>query len=173
VIEPVVGGISSISRAAVRRVHQESPADAEAYFSGAIAKFVLMGGLPASTSQTYSQSVARYIAWDGQGANADLDLKLAVPFGPEDRVRAIAHVVLDSGEDQCEGRILLWDDLPLGQEAAEMIALPVLECVEHERGSGSTIAVDVWQLARGEKERVVRSAALARRSDVESFFANL
>lgn len=173
VIEPILGGISSISRAAVRRVHQESAADAQAYFSGGTAKFVLMGDRAAATVQTYSRSVGRYIEWDSEGADADLDLKLAVPFGPGDRVRAIAHVVLDADNDQCEARVLLWDDLPLSTQAAEMIALPVLECAESERGSNSVVAVEVWHLARGEKERVVRSAALARRSDVESFFASL
>lgn len=172
-IEPILGAVSSISRKAIRCVHQESPAAAEAYFSGAIAKFVLMGSRAAATCQTYSRSVETYIEWDGQGGEAELDLKLLVPFGPEDQVRTIAHVVLDAGEDQREARVLLWDDLPLGQKAAEMIALPIVECVENVHGANSVSTVAVWHLARGEKERVVRDIALARRSDVEGFFANL
>jgi hypothetical protein len=172
-IAPIMGAISSISRKAVRNVHQESPKAAKAYFAGAIAKFVLMGDRAAATCQTYSQSLETYIAWDGQGGEAEVDLKLLVPFGPEDRVRAIAHVVLDAGDDQREARVLLWDDLALGQRAAEMIALPIVECVEHTHGPKSVTVVDVWHLARGEKERVERDTALARRPDVESFFANL
>jgi hypothetical protein len=173
VIEPIIGAISSISRAAVRRVHQESPSAAEAYFNGAIAKFVLMGDRAAATCETYTRSFDQYLEWDEEGAEADVDLKLSVSFGPEDRVRAIAHVVLEGENEQREARVLLWDDLPLSQKAAEMIALPIVECIESIYGPNSVAAVEVWHLARGEKERVVRNTALARRTDVESFFANL
>ncbi len=173
VIEPVVMGISSISRTAVRRVHQESPAAARAYFAGKISKFLLMGGRPAATASTYSTSVDRYIEWDGGGAEAEIDLKAVVAFSPDDRIRAIAHVVLETGEEVREARVLLWDDLSVSADAAEMIALPVLECVDSECGNGTTVAVDVWQLARGEKHRVERDRALARRSDVEGFLADL
>jgi hypothetical protein len=172
-IQPVLGGISSISRTAIRRVHQESPDSARVYFEGAIAKFVLMGDRAAATCDTYRRSVNRYIEWDGGSGDADIDLKLVVPFGPEDRVRAIAHVAREVGEDAWEGRVLLWDDLPLGSTAAEIIALPIVECVENVHGVDSVVAVDVWHLARREKERVERNAALARRPDVESFFADL
>ena len=99
VIEPIIGAISSISRAAIRRVHQESPGAAESYFSGAIAKFVLMGDRAAATCETYSHSVDRYLEWIEGGEEADVDLKVVVPFGPEDRVRAIAHVVLEGESD--------------------------------------------------------------------------
>jgi|SRR6188472_1127411 len=173
VIEPILGGISSISRTAIRRVHQESPAAARSYFSGAIAKFVLMGDRAAATCHTYTASVERYIDWDGGSGDADIDLKLAVPFGPDDRVRAITHVAREVADDEWVGRVLLWDDLPLNTKAAEMIALPNVECVDHLYGNGSAVAIEVWHLARGEKERVERDAALARRSDVESFFADL
>lgn len=172
-IENVVGAISSISRKAVRCVHKESPADALAYFEGAIRKFTEMGPRAAATCQTYWDSLGRYIEWDGAANEADLDLKLTVPFGPDHRVRAIAHVVLDAGNDQREGRVLLWDDLPLSGKAAEMIALPIVECVENVYGFESVATIDIWQLARSEKERVQRNAALARRPDVESFFSNL
>lgn len=172
-IENVVGAISSISRAAVRCVHRESPSDALAYFEGAIKKFTEMGPRAAATCETYSQSVARYIDWDGAADDADLDLKLTVPFGPEDRVRSIAHVVLDAGDDRRLARVLLWDELPLSSEAAEMIALPIVECVENVYGAESVAAIEVWHLALAEKERVERNTALSRRPDVESFFSDL
>jgi hypothetical protein len=172
-IENVVGAISSISKKAVRCVHSESPSDALAYFEGAIRKFTEMGPRPAATCDTYSRSVHRYIEWDGAADDAEFDLKLTVPFGPDDRVRAIAHVVLEVDDDAYEARVLLWDDLPLSQKAAEMIALPIVECVENVHGAESVQAVEVWHLARSEKERVERNAALARRADVESFFADL
>lgn len=132
-----------------------------------------MGGRPAATAMTYSASVDRYISWDGEGAEAKTDIKRSVGFGSEDWVRAIAHVVLDADDEKRTARVLLWDDLSVSIEAAEMIALPVLECVAGEYGVGTAVAIDVWQLARGEKHRVERSHALARRSDVEGFFANL
>ena len=172
-IERAVKGISSISRTAVRRVHQESPEAAEAYFSGKIARFRLMGGRPAATAATYSESVARYIAWDGEGAEAEIDIKDTVAFGPEDRVRAIAHVVLETEDDVRMERVLLWDDISVSVESAEMIAIPVLECVDRNFGDGTARAVDVWQLARDEKHRVERDRALGRRNDVEGFFASL
>lgn len=173
VIEPILGGISSIGRTAIRRVHQESADAARAYFAGGIAKFLLMGNRAASTCQTYTEAVEQYIEWDGDSGDAEVDLKLGVSFGPEDRVRAIAHVAREIEDETWEARVLLWDDLALDADAAEMIALPIVECVEGYHGPESVLAVEVWQLRRGEKERVERNAALARRSDVESFFADL
>lgn len=173
-IEPVVKGISSISRTAVRRVHQKSPAVARSYFAGKIARFRLMGDRAAATAQTYSDSVERYLEWNGSdGASADVDVSGDVRFGEEHRVRAIAHVVRDDGDDKKIARVVIWDDLALGKDAAEMIALPVLECADQNFGDGTTVAVEVWQLSRGEKHRVEREQALARRTDVEGFFASL
>jgi hypothetical protein len=132
-----------------------------------------MGGRAAATASTYSDSVARYIEWDEEGAEAEVDIKATIPFSSEDRVRAIAHVVFDAGDDKRDVRVVLWDDLAVSVGAAQMIALPVLECVEAEHGKDSVLAVEVWQLARGEKHRVERDQALASRSDVEGFFASL
>lgn len=173
-IEPIVKGISSISRTAVRRVHQKSLAAARAYFAGKIAKFRLMGDRAAATAQTYTDSVERYFEWNGSnGSAAQVDVKGTVPFGEDDFVRAIAHVVVDAPDEKKLARVVIWDDLPLDKRAAEMIALPVLECTDSRFGDGATTAIEVWQLCRGEKHRVEREQALARQPDVEGFFANL
>lgn len=172
-IEPIVKGISSVSRAAVRRVHDETPDAALAYFADKVAKFRLMGGRPAATAASYRQSLLQYIEWNGNGQAADLDIKGLVAFGPEDRIRAIAHVVLDNGGDSRDARILLWDELPLDQRAAEMIALPIVECVNAEYGTGQTANVEVWQLAMGQRYSVEPAVAEGRRGDVEGFLANL
>lgn len=172
-IEPIVKGISSIGRAAVRRVHKETPATALAYFAEKAARFRLIGGRAAATAEKYRQSLLQYIEWDGDGQAADLDIKGLVAFGLDDRVRALAHVVLDCDDGKREARILLWDELSLDQDAAEMIALPIVECVNAEFGIDKTAIVGVWQLARGQRYSVEPAVAEGRRGDVESFLADL
>lgn len=171
-IEPVVKGISSISRAAVRKVHKESAGKAAAYFAGKISKFLLMGGRPAATAETYRRSLRQYIEWDENEQSADLDIASAVPFG-KNRVRARAHVVIEDGNEEREVRVLLWDDLPLTEEQAEMIALPVLDCVNSQYAKGTTSVVEVWQLARRQRYSVAPASAEARREAVEELVASL
>lgn len=172
-IEPIVKGLSSISRAAIRRVHNESPDEARAYFAQATAKFRLRGGRAAATVDSYRSSLEQYIEWDGVGQDADLDIKGTVTFSPDDRVRALAHVVFGSDDGARRARVLLWDSVTLGQRAAEMIALPIVECVNAEYGADKTSEVEVWQLALGQRYSVAPEDAEGRRGEVESFFADL
>ncbi|MFT3864587.1 MAG: hypothetical protein QM729_09970 [Solirubrobacterales bacterium] len=172
-IEPVVKGISSVGRAAVRRVHKESAALAVSYFAGKISKFLLMSGRPASTAETYRRSLEQYIEWDaGTEATADLDVSRPVPVG-SDHIRARAHVVIEDDDGDREVRVLLWDELPLDEGQAEMIALPVLDCVNAEYAAGSTQSVEVWQLACGQRYSVAPATAEERREAVEELVANL
>ncbi len=175
-VEPVVLGVSSVARTAVRRVHQESPLAARAYFSSKVSKWLLAGGRAAATAQTYRGSLDRYIAWDGGSGDARLDVgfrESAIFFAPGDGVRALAHVVRDLGGGQREARVLLWDDLPLDRRSAEMIALPVIERVDRVIGAGSTATVGVWQLAMNERIAVQVPAAQARRPEVLALLATL
>lgn len=171
-IEPVVKGISSISRAAVRRVHKHSADQALAYFAGKISKFRLMGGRPAATAESYRRSLLQYIDWDGSGATADLDISSQVSFGPGNRVRARAHVVIGSDGDR-EARVLLWDELRLSEDEAEMIALPIADCVNAQYGDGGPAVIEVWQLSQRQRYSVAPASAEARRSDVENLLASL
>lgn len=169
-------GISSCARAAVRRVHNESPAAASAYYAGKVAHHYYAGGSAAGTARAYGLCVDQYIAWDGHSGPADLDVGFRatpITFAPGDAVRALAHVVLDNGAGQREARVVLWDELPLDARAAEMIALPVLERVEAEYGSGSTAHIDVWQLAQTQREIVLPVAAQARWGEVQTLLASL
>ena len=171
-IEPVVKGISSVSRAAVRRVHKESAANALAYFAGKVSKFLLSGGRSAATAESYRRSLRQYIEWDEAEEAADLDIASPVAFG-SDRVRARAHVVILDGNKDREVRVLLWDELPLNQAQAEMIALPVLDCVNSEYATGTTTAIEVWQLAKSQRYSVAPGSAEAQREAVEELVANL
>jgi hypothetical protein len=175
-IEPIIGGISSIARCAVRDVHRKSPEAAMSYFNGGTAKWLLLGGSAAAAVRTYHDSLAQYIAWDGGSGSADLDVgfrKPAIVYGPGDSVRALAHVVRDLGGGQREVRILLWDDLSLNAQSAEMIALPLVERVDREYGQGSTTEVGVWQVAQPQQITVLPAAAEARRTDVQTLLAEL
>lgn len=171
-IEDVVKGISSIARAAVRKVHRDSPAAARSYFAGMVAKYLLGGGSAAGTARAYGHALDTYIDWDGGSGSADLDVGLKrdpVLFGA-DSVRAIAHVVCD-GDDEIEARILLWDELGLDQRAAEIIALPILERVDDNFGAGATTRIEVWQVAQGQRYSVSPAAAQARRPEVQAILA--
>jgi hypothetical protein len=175
-IEPIIGGISSIARCAVRDVHRKSPEAAMAYYNAGTAKWLLLGGSAAAAVRTYHDSLAQYIAWDGGSGVADFDVGLrkpAIMFGPSNSVRALAHVVRDLGGGQREVRVLLWDDPPLNAGSAEMIALPLIERVDGEYGQGSTTQVGVWQVAQPQQETVTPAAAAARRTDVQTLLAEL
>jgi hypothetical protein len=175
-IEPIVGAISSVSRCAVREVHRNSPEAAIAYFNGKTAGWVLQGGWLAATVRTYRVSLDQYIAWDGGSSSAEsFDLGTRMPpilFAPGDSVRALAHVVRDLPAGR-EARILLWDDLPLNAESAEMIALPVVERIENVHGTGSTAQVEVWHLAQPQRVSVLPQAAQSRRANVQALLAEL
>lgn len=175
-IEPIIAGISSVARCAVRDVHRKSPEAAVAYFNGRTARWSFLGGWAAAAVATYHDSLVRYIAWDGGSGTADLDVGLRAPaivFAPDDSVRAVAHVVRDLGNGHREVRVLLWDELPLDTQSAEMIALPVVERVNSVHGSGSATEVGVWQLAQPERVAVQAAAAEARRTDVQTLLAQL
>jgi hypothetical protein len=175
-IEPIMGAISSIAKCAVRDVHRKSPEAAMAYFNGGTAKWLLLGGSAAATVRTYHDSLAQYIAWDGGSGSADFDVgirKPAIVFGPGDSVRALAHVVRDLGGGQREVRIVLWDELPVDADSAEMIALPLVERIDREYGQNSTMEVGVWQVAQPQRMTVLPAAAEARRADVQTLLAGL
>jgi hypothetical protein len=172
-IELVVRRLSTVSRTAVRKVHRESPAAARAYFARMVAQHLLAGGGEAAMARGYGQSLDTYIGWDGGSGSADLDVGLRrdpVFFGANS-VRAIAHVVHDHGEGGREARILLWDELPLDQRAAEIIALPIVERVDANFGAGATTDVEVWQLAQRQRYSVLPATAQAQRPEVEAILA--
>jgi hypothetical protein len=170
-IEPIIGGISSVARCAVREVHRASPAAAMSYFNSKTARWALSGGSVAAAVRTYHDSLAQYIAWNASTSGVDLDVGLRltpIGFGPGKSVRALAHVVCDPSGGQREARVLLWDDPPVDAKSAEIIALPVVERIENEYGTGTTGTVEVWQLAQPERIAVSPAAAQARRTAVQN-----
>lgn len=168
--EKLVLGISATSHAAIRRVHKESPDRARAVLAGKLRRFFLLGGTAAETARRYQDCVESYIAWDGQAAPAtELPSKgKPIPFNGG-VVRARPDVILgDDGTGTYEARILLWDDLPLKQDSAELIALPVVERVEDTYGEGKVAVVKVLHLVTNNLQEVAANAAHARREDVEA-----
>jgi hypothetical protein len=175
-VEFFVLGLSSVARAAVRRVHKDSPAAARAYFGSRVAQFLQRGGTGAATARSFGNSVDRYIQWDGTAPPAPptrLDLGHHVTFGVGNSIRALAHVVVEDGQGQHVARLLLWDDLSLSSADAEMLALPVLECAEARLGAGSVSRVEVWQLGTNQREVVNPATARARRADVQQFLSHM
>ena len=171
----VVLGISSTSHAAIRRVHNESPSRARAVLAGKLRRFLLAGGRAAETAGRYRDCVESYILWDGEGASAvETPAKgQAVTFNGSS-VRARPDVVIgDEETGEYEARVLLWDDLPLDKDSAELIALPVVERVEDTYGRGKVSVVKVLHLVTGRLEEVSPNTARARRSDVEALLASV
>lgn len=175
-IEPIVGGVVSISKCAVREVHRRSPAYALSYFNARTAKWLFQGGRAAATVRSYRARLDQYIAWDGGSGPAEaFDVGLKMPpivYAPGDSVRALAHVVRKSG-DASTARVLVWDDLPLDADGAEMIALPVVDRLEEVYGEGSATGVEVWQLDQPVRHNVTPEDAHARRSEVRDLLAEL
>jgi hypothetical protein len=173
-VEWFILGMRQSAIAAVRRVHSQSPDDARAYFQGKASGFYLQGGAAAATARSYRDCIERYIAWDGQAATAEATPTkgIEVRFSPDHVVRARPDVVL-GGPGTYEARVLLWDDLPLGPDAAELIALPAVGYVESEFGKDKAAPVSVWQLATSDRESVGPAAAEGRRSDVEALLAQI
>jgi hypothetical protein len=174
-IEPVLMGITSIARTAVRKVHRTTPAAAVAYYNAGVAKYA--GGPAWPTARAYAMALNRYIAWDAAVARPmrpdGIDVKLTVPFGHGDAVRAISHIVVDDGTHGSEARIVLWDELRIDQRSAEMISLPILKAADARYGAGSTSVVRVWQVAENQAVAVARTVAEARRSEIQALIAAL
>jgi hypothetical protein len=175
-IEPIIGGISSVSRCAVREVHRKSPEGAVSYFNSRTAKWLLQGGWAAATVKSYRVALDQYIAWDGGSGEAEsFDVGNKMPpifFGPDNSVRALAHVVLDHSGGR-EARVLLWDDLPLNTTSAEMIALPVVSRINDVHGESAAKHVEVWHLAQPHRSIVSPQAAQARHADVQTLLSEL
>ncbi len=174
-IEPIIAGIGSQARAALRKVHRETPTRALAYYDGCVATHA--GGPAWSTAQAYRTGLNRYIAWNaaiGQATRPEgIDIRLTVPFGPDNDVRACAHAIVTDGLGGSEARIVLWDELRLDRRSAEMIALPVLEAADAEYGAGSTSLVRVWHVAENQRADILPRAAQARRGDIQALIAGL
>jgi hypothetical protein len=178
-IEPVLMGITSVAHAAVRKVHRDSPAVALAYFNSRVAKYA--GGPAWSAARAFGAALGRYVAWEAtvgapvrvDGSGDGIDVKLVVPFGPGDAVRAISHVVVDDGAGGSEARIVLWDELRLDQRSAEMIALPILEAADARYGGGTTSVVKVWHVALNHAVSVAPTAARARQTQIQALIAGL
>jgi hypothetical protein len=174
-IEPFILGMGHSARAAIRDVHRKSPAIARADFVGKVSGFLLRGDPAADVARDYIRCIDRYIAWDGEAAPAAaLPTKpTPITFAPGDIVRAKPDVVLEGGAGKYEAQVLLWDDLALGDDAAEMIALPTVEYVETEFGAATAGSVSVWQLETSERKSVAPSFSQARRADVQALLAAL
>jgi hypothetical protein len=172
-VEPLVLGLNSIARSAVRKVHQQSPANSLAYFDKKAAPYFAGGGGIAGTAQSFRECVERYIRWDATAAPAQLDISEVIAFGTGNSVRARAHVVLDDGTGSKEVRLLLWDELPVSAMEAELLALPVLACAEARIGAGSVSRAEIWQLATNQREVVVPATARARYPAVQQVLSQL
>lgn len=173
--EDVVLGISSTSHAAIRRVHKESPARARAVLAGKLRRFFLAGGRAAQTARRYQECVENYIAWDGQAAPATETPSKGTPIAFNGGiVRARPDVILGDDETgEYEARVLLWDELPLDQDSAELIALPVIERVEDTYGEGKVSSVKVLHLVTNHLQEVAADSARARRADIEELLASV
>lgn len=175
-VEFFVLGLSSVARAAVRKVHKNSVAFARTYFGNSVATFLQSGGPAAATARSFGASLDRYIQWDATAAPAPptrLDLGNVVAFGAGNSVRALTHVAVEDGAGGYIARLLLWDDLPLSAPQAEMLALPVLECAESHLGAGTVSRIEVWQLGTNQQESVTPAAARAQQASVQQFLSQM
>lgn len=167
--EKLVLGISATSHAAIRRVHNESPAKARAVLAGKLRRWFLMGGNAALTARRYSDCVETYIEWDRNAAPAVETPAKGTPVQYGDNiVRCRPDVILgDEEASEYEVRILLWDELGLNKDSAEVIALPAVDRVEETYGAGKVAVVKVLHLPTRHLQEVAEDAAKARRGDVE------
>jgi hypothetical protein len=173
--EKLVLGIASTSHAAVRRVHNETPNQAIAVLALKLRKWFLMGGNAAQAARHYQDCVESYIHWDGTAAAAvETPAKGTQTIYGDSIVRSRPDVILEpNGTGRHEVRVLLWDELGLTQDAAEMIALPAVDRVEDTYGEGSVAVVKILHLPTLRLEEVAEDAAKARRGDVEDLLASV
>jgi hypothetical protein len=164
-------GMGHSARAAMRWVHKKSAAVGRSYLAGKFARFFGQGGGAAGTARSLTQCLERYIRWDVQagswGSAVRFDLPETVDFG-SGQVRAIGNMVRVDGT---EARMILCDDLPIDVRMAEMLALPIFECVDAHFGSGTADVIHVWQLGTDQRVAVRRAAAEARRGEVQALLA--
>jgi hypothetical protein len=173
--EKLVLGIASTSHAAIRRVHNETPAQARAVLAGKLRKWFLLGGNAASTARHYQECVETYIAWDGVAAPAVETPSKGEPISyGDDLIRCRPDVILADDETGLyEVRVLLWDELGLTADAAELIASPAVERVDETYGTGKVGVVKVLHLPTQQIEEVSEDAARGRRDEVAELLASI
>jgi hypothetical protein len=163
-VEQFLLGISSQARSAVKRVHSQSVDEARTYLRTRFGQY--FGGPADATARSYLSSFEAYVGWDATAESCEKGVQTLIDFLPEGAVRGRADIIFARDPDQFEPRVLLWDELRLSRESAEIIALPSLLAVEQRYGDNSVPFVDVWQLATGQRERVEADVARARDDDV-------
>jgi hypothetical protein len=168
---PVLRTMWSWSRSAVLKVHGESVAEARAYLTGRMAPY--MGGASDATARSYLRAFETYVEWAAPADPVDSGTQTEIGFPPDGAIRGRADMVLFRGQDRYAGRLLLWDDLPMDRDAAEIIALPSLRAVERAYVVGSVEFVEIWQLRTRERERVNAESAAAREDAVRRILRRL
>jgi hypothetical protein len=168
---PVLRTMWTQARSAALRVHRESVEDARAYLRECMAQH--MGGPAEATARSYTRSFETYVEWDATAYPAEPGAQVKITFAPDGVIRGRADMVFLRGPERCSGRLLLWDDLPMDREAAEIIALPSLRAVEQKYGDGTVAFVEVWQLATRQPEQVDEASAAARDDDVHRILREL
>jgi hypothetical protein len=168
-------GMRSAAGAACRDVHRSTPAQARSRLNRACAQSLFNGGNAASFARNLLQCLDRYIELDGIAGPAALlpGKSKPIPFGAGDIVKARPDVVLGpSTNGAYEVRVLLFDDLPLTNDSAELIALPAVEFVRAELGATAD-RVLVWQLSLQQEEAVSAAQAQGRKADVTALLAGV
>lgn len=129
-----------------------------------------MGG-PA-TARSYLRCFETYVEWDASADPAEPGVQPKISFAPDGVIRGRADIVFVRGQERYSGRLLLWDELPMNRDAAEIIALPCLRAVEASYG-GTVPFVEIWQLSTREREQVDAESAGARNDDVHRILRRL
>jgi hypothetical protein len=163
-LEPVLRTMWSYANSAAKRVHKDPVEQARAYLRGRMARY--MGGPAETTARSYLRSFETYVEWDATADPAEKGVQPRISFAPDGVIRGRADMVFIRGPERYAGRLLLWDDLSMNRDAAELIALPSLRAVESAYGEGTAEFVEIWQLRTGERERVNAASAAAREDDV-------
>lgn len=164
-VPPHILGMTTSVRAAVRRVHEDSPAAGSTYITNSLAHYLARAGSSnpghrgtATAAQHYVEAVEQCGAWHASsGLETSIwQLRGYVPLSETDGVDALVRVVLeDPSTSTITGRVILWDSLAVTSDSAELMAASAVTVLDQHYTSETVAGVEIWQCFGKQKQAFV------------------
>lgn len=184
-VPPHILGMTTSVRAAIKRVHDTSPAAGSSYIRNSLNHYLARAGssnpghrASATAAEHYIDAVDLCGQWHAVSGLAlkQWQLRGYVPFSNADGVDAVVRAVLeDPVSGAITGRVLLWDSLAITPAAAELVAAPAVALMDQHYSPTSVAQVEVWQCFHHQPQQLTVTAPTARAATASaaSFVASM
>ncbi len=170
-VPPHILGMTASVRAAIKRVHEQSPAVGSAYIRSSLGHYLARASstnpghrATATAAQHYVDAVDQCGQWH---ATSGLSMKYwqlrgYVSLSNIDGVDTTVRVVLEDPSGAITGRIIMWDSLPITAASAELVAAPAVALLDQRYASKAVRQVQVWQCFHRPPQQLTVTVGTAR-----------